>query len=115
MLLQMLAGCIMAALAAYIFGFLLARYRGIFFGLLSLALSMILYGVLVKSEALGSTDGINILPSTVFGIRNTSTTGDRSDLTFSSSRSASRIRREWVPSLGSSDRLLALRRPSVCH
>ena len=69
MLLQMLAGCIMAALAAYIFGFLLARYRSIFFGLLSLALSMILYGVLVKSEALGSTDGINILPSTVFGIR----------------------------------------------
>jgi ABC-type branched-subunit amino acid transport system permease subunit len=69
MLVQMLAGCIMAALTAYILGFLLARYRGIFFGLLSLALSMILYGLLVKSEALGSTDGINILPSTVFGIR----------------------------------------------
>lgn len=69
MLLQMLAGCIMAALIAYILGFLLARYRGIFYGLLSLALSMILYGLLVKSEALGSTDGINILPSTVFGIR----------------------------------------------
>ena len=50
-------------------GFLLARYRGIFFGLLSLALSMILYGLLVKSEALGSTDGFNILPSTLFGIR----------------------------------------------
>ena len=69
MLLQMLAGCIMAALIAYVLGFLLARYRGIFYGLLSLALSMILYGLLVKSEALGSTDGINILPSTVFGIR----------------------------------------------
>lgn len=69
MLLQMLAGCIMAASIAYILGFLLARYRGIFYGLLSLALSMILYGLLVKSEALGSTDGINILPSTVFGIR----------------------------------------------
>jgi ABC-type branched-subunit amino acid transport system permease subunit len=69
MLVQMLAGCIMAALTAYILGFLLARYRGIFFGLLSLALSMILYGLLVKSEALGSTDGINILPSTVFGTR----------------------------------------------
>ncbi len=69
MLLQMLAGCIMAALIAFLLGFLLARYRGIFFGLLSLALSMILYGLLVKSEALGSTDGINILPSTVFGIR----------------------------------------------
>ena len=69
MLLQMLAGCIMAAIIAYILGFLLARYRGIFYGLLSLALSMILYGLLVKSEALGSTDGINILPSTVFGVR----------------------------------------------
>ena len=30
---------------------------------------MILYGLLVKSEALGSTDGFNILPSTLFGIR----------------------------------------------
>ena len=39
---------------AFVLGFLLARYRGIFFGLLSLALSMILYGLLVKSEALGS-------------------------------------------------------------
>jgi branched-chain amino acid transport system permease protein len=69
MLLQMLTGCFMAALIAYVLGFLLARYRGIFYGLLSLALSMILYGLLVKSKALGSTDGINILPSTVFGIR----------------------------------------------
>ena len=69
MLLQMLTGCIVAALLAYVLGFLLARYRGIFYGLLSLALSMILYGLLVKSEALGSTDGFNILASTVFGIR----------------------------------------------
>lgn len=69
MLLQMLAGCIVAALVAYVLGFLLARYRGIFYGLLSLALSMILYGLLAKNEALGSTDGFNILASTVFGIR----------------------------------------------
>lgn len=69
MLLQMITGALVAAFVAFILGFLLARYRGIFFGLLSLALSMILYGLLVKSEALGSTDGINILPSTVFGIR----------------------------------------------
>jgi branched-chain amino acid transport system permease protein len=69
MLLQMIAGALVAALIGFVLGFLLARYRGIFFGLLSLALSMILYGLLVKSEALGSTDGINILPSTVFGIR----------------------------------------------
>ena len=66
---QMLVGAAVAALVACVLGFLLARYRGIFFGLLSLALSMILYGLLVKNEALGSTDGFNILPSTLFGIR----------------------------------------------
>ena len=69
MLVQMITGALVAALVAFVLGFLLARYRGIFFGLLSLALSMILYGLLVKNEALGSTDGFNILPSTVFGIR----------------------------------------------
>jgi branched-chain amino acid transport system permease protein len=68
-LLEMLAGGAMAALCALALGFLLARYRGIFFGLLSLALSMILYGLLVKNEALGSTDGFNVLPSTLFGLR----------------------------------------------
>ena len=67
--LQMLAGAAAAGVAAFILGFLLAKYRGIFFGLLSLALSMILYGLLVKNEALGSTDGFNILPSTLFGMR----------------------------------------------
>jgi branched-chain amino acid transport system permease protein len=69
MLVQMITGALAAALVAFVLGFLLARYRGIFFGLLSLALSMILYGLLVKNEALGSTDGFNVLPSTVFGIR----------------------------------------------
>jgi branched-chain amino acid transport system permease protein len=67
--LQMAAGALVAGLAAFVLGFLLARYRGIFFGLLSLALSMILYGLLVKNEALGSTDGFNILPSKFFGVR----------------------------------------------
>lgn len=66
---QMLTGGAVAGGAAFVLGFLLAKYRGIFFGLLSLALSMILYGLLVKNQALGSTDGFNILPSTLFGIR----------------------------------------------
>ena len=68
-LVEMLAGGALAAAIAFVLGFLLARYRGIFFGLLSLALSMILYGLLVKNEALGSTDGFNILASTLFGMR----------------------------------------------
>jgi branched-chain amino acid transport system permease protein len=69
LLVQMLAGTASAALAAFVLGFLLARYRGIFFGLLSLALSMIFYGLIVKSETLGSTDGFNLAKATLFGIR----------------------------------------------
>jgi ABC-type branched-subunit amino acid transport system permease subunit len=65
----MLAGMAAAALAAFALGFLLARYRSIFFGLLSLALSMILYGLLVKTEALGSSDGFHVLRTTLLGIR----------------------------------------------
>ena len=65
----MAAGMAASALAALVLGFLLARYRSIFFGLLSLAISMILYGLLVKTEALGSSDGFHVLPSTLFGVR----------------------------------------------
>ena len=60
---------IMAALVAFVVGFLLAQYREIFFAMLSLALSMILYGVLVKSETLGSTDGINVAQASFFGMK----------------------------------------------
>ena len=66
---MLIVGAVASGLVAFILGFLLARYRGIFFGLLSLALSMILYGLLVKNEQLGSTDGFNILQSTFFGWR----------------------------------------------
>lgn len=58
-LLTVLAG-LAAGLVAFLVGFLLARYREIFFAMLSLALSMILYGVLVKTESLGSTDGFSV-------------------------------------------------------
>jgi ABC-type branched-subunit amino acid transport system permease subunit len=64
--LVLLGGAIAGLVAAGI-GFLLARYREIFFAMLSLALSMILYGVLVKTESLGSTDGFSILTPTFFG------------------------------------------------
>ncbi len=58
-----------AAVVAAFAGLLLARYREIFFAMLSLALSMILYGLLVKSQALGSTDGINVAQATFFGMK----------------------------------------------
>ena len=66
--LLMVASGFIAGLLAYLLGFLLAKYRAIFFGLLSLAFSMILYGVLVKSETLGSTDGFTISGLTILGI-----------------------------------------------
>jgi len=62
-----LLGGIIAGLVAAGIGFLLARYREIFFAMLSLALSMILYGVLVKTESLGSTDGFSIATPTFLG------------------------------------------------
>jgi branched-chain amino acid transport system permease protein len=64
---MVLVGGILAGFVAYIIGFLLARYREIFFAMLSLALSMILYGVLVKTETLGSTDGFSVSPPTFAG------------------------------------------------
>jgi len=58
--LMIVAGAACAAAVAAVLGLLLARYREIFFAMLSLAFSMILYGALVKSSALGSTDGFNL-------------------------------------------------------
>jgi len=58
--LMIVAGTACAAAVAAILGLLLARYREIFFAMLSLAFSMILYGLLVKSSTLGSTDGFNL-------------------------------------------------------
>ncbi len=57
-----------SVLVACVLGLLMSRYREIFFAMLSLALSMILYGLLVKAEALGSTDGFNVPPSTFAGM-----------------------------------------------
>src|SRR5947209_14399413 len=57
---------ISSAVVSFLVGWLLARYREIFFAMLSLALSMILYGVLVKTESLGSTDGFAVIVPTFF-------------------------------------------------
>ena len=66
--LMILAGTAGAAALAAILGLLLARYREIFFAMLSLAFSMILYGALVKSSTLGSTDGFNLHAKSFAGV-----------------------------------------------
>ena len=61
------AAAALSCLAAVLVGLLLARYREIFFAMLSLAMSMILYGALVKTETLGSTDGFGVEAPTYLG------------------------------------------------
>ncbi len=65
--LLLLAGTAACVLLSVVLGFLLMRYRDIFYAMFSLALSMILYGLFVKAEILGSTDGFNVPPSTFLG------------------------------------------------
>lgn len=51
--------CLFAALAGAVIGLFIVRYRGIFFGMLNLALSMVLFSVLGKFGGLtGGTDGL---------------------------------------------------------
>ena len=64
-----LTGGVAAFLIALPFASLLARYRGIFFAMLTLALSMVLYGILMKTNALGGSDGFNVTRPTLFGFR----------------------------------------------
>ena len=63
------AGGAAAVLLAAPFAPLLARYRGIFFAMLTLALSMVLYGLLMKTSARGGSDGFNVGRATLLGWR----------------------------------------------
>lgn len=72
-----LAG-LLAGATAYVAGFLMRRYRGIFFAMLSMALSMILYGVLLKSQSLGSSDGFSVARASYFSIQTSGLSAVRS-------------------------------------
>ena len=54
------SGIVAALILSALLGFLLRRYREIFFAMLTLAVSMILFGLLSSTEELGSTDGFNL-------------------------------------------------------
>ena len=62
---------ILSALASGIVGMLLglflSGYRGVFFAMFNLALSMILYGFLLKSRSLGGSDGMSVTAPTYLG------------------------------------------------
>ena len=75
-LLCTLAGTLAAGAVGAVFAPLLARYRGIFFAMLTLALSMVLFGLLSKATALGGSDGLTVAKPTLFGA---SLSGDRAE------------------------------------
>lgn len=62
-----LAGGVVSALVAAPFSPLLSRYRGIFFAMLTLALSMVTYGLLMKLDFMGGSDGFNVGRPTLLG------------------------------------------------
>jgi ABC-type branched-subunit amino acid transport system permease subunit len=66
---MLLLGAVTSAVVAAILGLLLSRYREIFFAMFTMAFSMILYGLLSKSQALGSTDGFNVVQATFLGFK----------------------------------------------
>ena len=57
---QVIIGAVCGGVLGLVVGPLIARYSGIFFGMLTLALSMVFYGALVKTTALGGSDGFNV-------------------------------------------------------
>ncbi len=77
MAVMLVAAVIVTALASAALGLLLRKYRDIFFAMLSLAFSMILYGLLVKTSSLGSSDGFNIAASKIAGITVAGTSVER--------------------------------------
>ena len=61
-------GILLGALVAALVGLFITRYRGVFFSMLNLALSMILYAILLKFYwVTGGTDGISVRTPTLLG------------------------------------------------
>lgn len=62
-------GAVVGAVAGAVIGSFVVRYRGIFFGMLNLALSMVLYAALVKFFSItGGSDGLRLERSPFFGV-----------------------------------------------
>ncbi len=63
-------GVLAAVVLGGVSGLLAARYREIFFAMLTLAFSMVLYGVLIKAYAVtGGSDGLRVPVPTILGLQ----------------------------------------------
>jgi branched-chain amino acid transport system permease protein len=63
-----LCGAVAGAVAACAVGLFIVRYRGVFFAMLNLAVSMVAYSLLLKSYAVsGGSDGLPVTVTGIFG------------------------------------------------
>lgn len=62
-------GALFAGSLAVPLGFFIAKYRGIFFAMLTLACTMLVYGFSVKSRWFGGSDGLNVGQMSFLGYR----------------------------------------------
>ena len=62
-----IASALASGAIGLLLGLFLSGYRGVFFAMFNLALSMILYGFLLKSRSLGGSDGMGIAAPTYLG------------------------------------------------
>ncbi|CAH0338854.1 branched-chain amino acid ABC transporter permease [Rhizobium sp. CECT 9324] len=62
----LVVGFVAGGLIAAVVSPFVARYRGIFFAMLTMAISMVAYGVLAKIAVIGGTDGFNVPKPTLF-------------------------------------------------
>ncbi|MCA0044866.1 branched-chain amino acid ABC transporter permease [Celeribacter litoreus] len=65
----MIAATVISAFFGLVFGLFLVRYRAIFFAMLNLAVSMVIYSLASKLYGItGGTDGLRVAVPTIFGM-----------------------------------------------
>jgi branched-chain amino acid transport system permease protein len=68
-LMLMVSATLLSAVAGVIIGAFMVRYRAIFFAMLNLAVSMVIFSLLSKLYSItGGTDGMRVISPTFFGI-----------------------------------------------
>jgi branched-chain amino acid transport system permease protein len=65
--LSLFAAAVISTLVGVLVGFIVRRHKRIFFAMLNLAISMIFYGSIIKSDWLGSSDGFSIKQASFLG------------------------------------------------
>lgn len=65
--LSLFAAAAVSTLVGIVLGYVIRRHKQIFFAMMNLAISMIFYGVIIKTEWLGSSDGFSVKPATFLG------------------------------------------------